>query len=259
MVFTIRIVLKLLLVRVFTFKKDNMKKTIILLLLSLIFYTSFSQKWKPNLGFEGGMGGGGMNNLLQSTNPLITDNSALKKTWAYSYGPFVQLMKPAFGFEVKLNLNSFENDAESFSTPESIKMKYFSIPVLVKVRLTSREGITAESWSDESYTLIGNTIYHTPSQYSAGGNKFTTSVFLYGGIQYDKLRSATHTYGTSTSVTDDISGSLTETGYSFIGGLEMTINMLSFDFSYLKGLKSVDPSVDNKVSGFFVKIKVRLI
>jgi hypothetical protein len=239
--------------------KCIMKKGIVTIILLLISIISFSQKWKPGLGFEGGMGGGGMNNLLQSTNPLITDNSALKKTWAYSYGPFLQVMKPAYGFEVKLNFNSFEVDAESFSTPESIKMKYLSVPVLFKIRLSSKEGITAESWSDESYSLIGNTLYHTPSQYSAGGNRFTTSVFLYGGIQYDMLRSATHTYGTSTPSTDDIKSQLVNSGYSFIGGLEITMNMLSFDFSYLRGLKSVDPTIDNKVSGFFVKLKLRLL
>jgi len=236
-----------------------MKKVLASLAFSFIFSLSFSQKWKPNLGIEGGMGGGGMNELLKVNNPLIKDNAELKKTWAYSYGPFIQLMKPAFGFEAKLNFNSFESDAESFSTPESIKLKYLSVPVLFKVRLSSREGITAESWSDESYTLIGNTLYHSPGQYSAGGERFTTSVFLYGGIQYDQLRSATHTYGTSTSSVDDISGSLVEKGYSYIAGLEMTINLLSFDFSYMKSLKSVDPAIDNKVSGFFIKVKLRVL
>jgi len=236
-----------------------MKKAIVSFMLSFLFILSFSQKWKPNLGIEGGMGGGGMNELLKANNPLIKDNAALKKTWAYSYGPFIQLMKPAFGFEAKLNFNSFENDAESFSTPESIKLKYLSVPILLKFRLSSREGITASSWSDESYTLIGNTLYHSPGQYSAGGERFTTSVFLYGGIQYDQLRSAIHSYGTTTSSVDDITGSLVEKGYSYIAGLEMTINLLSFDFSYMKSLKSVDPTIDNKVSGFFIKIKLRVI
>jgi hypothetical protein len=236
-----------------------MKKAIVSLVFSFLFILSFSQKWKPNLGIEGGMGSGGMTELLKTNNPLIKDNAELKKTWAYSYGPFIQLMKPAFGFEAKLNFNSFESEAESFSTPEAIKLKYLSVPMLLKVRLSSREGITASSWSDESYTLIGNTLYHSPGQYSAGGERFTTSVFLYGGIQYDQLRSATHSYGTTNSSVDDITGSLVEKGYSYIAGLEMTINLLSFDFSYMKSLKSVDPTIDNKVSGFFFKIKLRVL
>ena len=237
----------------------EMKKIIASLFLSFIFVNAFTQKWKPNIGFEGGMGSGGMKNLLQSNNPIITDNSELKKSWAYSTGPFIQVMKPSMGFEVKLNFNSFSSEAESFTTPEAIKLKYLSVPMLFKVRLTSREGITSSSWSDESYTLIGNTLYHTPSQYSAGGNRFTTSIFLYGGIQYDKLRTATHSFGTTTPLTEDISGSLNSSGYSYIGGLEMSINLLSFDFSYIAGMKSVDHATDNKVSGFFIKLKVRII
>jgi hypothetical protein len=236
-----------------------MKKAVVTVVLTFVFIVSFSQKWKPNLGFEGGMGGGGMTQLLKSNNPVIKDNAQLMKTWAYSYGPFIQLMKPAYGFEVKLNLNSFENDAESFSTPESIKFKYLSVPMLFKVRLSSREGITSESWSDESYTLIGNTLYHTPSQYSAGGSRFTTSVFLYGGIQYDQMKSAIHTYGTTTPSVVDITGSFVNKGYSYIGGLEMTINMLSFDFSYMRSMKSIDPKIDNKIGGFFIKIKLRVL
>jgi hypothetical protein len=236
-----------------------MKKTIMSLTLTFLFAVSFSQKWKPNLGFEGGMGGGGMTNLLKSTNPLIIDNSELKKSWAYSYGPFLQIMKPAFGIEVKLNFNSFEAEAESLTTPESFKMKYLSVPVLLKFRISSREGVTASSWSDESYTLIGNTLYHSPSEYTAGGDRFTTNVFLYGGIQYDKLRSAVHSYGTTVKTTNSIAGDLESSGYSFIGGVEMTINLLSFDFSYMKSLKSVDPVTDNKVSGFFIKLKIRVI
>jgi len=39
----------------------------------------------------------------------------------------------------------------------------------------------------------------------------------------------------------------------------MTNNLLSFDFSYMKSLKSVDPTIDNKVSGFFFKIKLRVL
>jgi hypothetical protein len=236
-----------------------MKKTIASLLISFTFITSFSQKWKTNLGFEGGMGGGGMNNILKSTNPLIKDNTELKKSWAYSVGPFIQLMKPAFGFEVKLNFNSFTNESLSMTTPEDIKIKYLSVPVLLKVRLSSKEGITSESWSDEKYTLIGNTLYHTPGQYSAGGNRFTSSVFLYGGIQYDQLRSATHSYGTPNETIDDLASKLVNRGYSFIGGLEMTMNLLSFDFSYLKGLSSIDPATVNQVSGFIVKMKIRII
>jgi len=236
-----------------------MKKAIVVLMFSFICIVSFSQKFKPGLGFEGGMGGGGMSQLLQSNNSMIKNNAELKKTWAYSYGPFIELMKPAFGFEAKLNFNSFEMDAESFSTPEAIKMKYLSVPMLVKVRLSSREGITAASWSDESYTLIGNTLYHSPGEYSAGGERFTTSVFLYGGIQYDQLRSATHSYGTSSPSVDDITGSFVQKGYSYVAGLEMKINMLSFDFSYIKSMKSVDPAIENRVSGFCIKVKLHII
>lgn len=236
-----------------------MKKVFFVLILSFIGVVSFSQKFKPGLGFEGGMGGGGMSQLLKSNNPMIIDNAELKKTWAYSYGPFIELMKPAFGFEAKLNFNSFEMEAESFSTPEAIKMKYLSVPMLIKVRLSSREGITASSWSDESYTVIGNTLYHSPGEYSAGGERFTSSIFLYGGIQYDQIRSATHTYGTSSPSVDDITDSFVEKGYSYIAGLELKINMLSFDFSYIKSLKSVQPAIENKVSGFFIKVKLHII
>lgn len=236
-----------------------MKKAIVSLMFSFICVFSFSQKWKPNLGIEGGMGGGGMSQLLKSNNPLITDNAQLKKTWAYSYGPFIQLMKPAYGFEVKLNFNSFENDAESFSTPESVKFKYLSVPMLFKVRLSSREGITAESWSDESYTLIGNTLYHSPSQRSAGGERFTTSVFLYGGVQYDKIKSVIHSYGTTAPAVVDVTGSFVDKGYSYIGGIEMSVNLMSFDFSYMKSMKSISPAIDNKFGGFFFKIKLRLL
>lgn len=232
-----------------------MKRTIVALLLSFFFTISFAQKWKPGLGFEAGMGGGGMNNLLKSTNPLIKNNSELKKNWAYSYGPFLQIMKPAFGLEVKLNFNSFDVEAESLVTPESIKMKYMSVPVLLKFRLSSREGITAGSWSDESYSLIGNTLYHTPGQYSAGGSRFTSSVFLYGGIQYDQLRSAVHEY----SIVENITSTLVESGYSYVLGLDWSINLLSFDFSYMKSLKSIDLVTENKVSGFFIKLKLKLI
>ncbi len=236
-----------------------MKKTIMALLLSSLFTISFSQKWKPSFGFEGGMGMGGMNNLLKSTNPLILNNSELKKSWAYTYGPFLQIMKPAFGFEVKLNWNSFESEAESWTKPESIKLKYMSIPVLLKFRLTSREGITAGSWSDESYTLIGNTLYHSPGQYSAGGNPFTSNIFIYGGIQYDKLRSATHSFETTLPVTDNLAGSLVESGYSYVAGLEISVNLCSFDFTYIRSMKSIDPVTENNVSGFFVKLKLRII
>jgi hypothetical protein len=236
-----------------------MKKVIVSFMLIFIFIVSFSQKWKPNLGFEGGMGGGGMNALLKSNNPLIKDNSALKKGFAYSYGPFLQLMKPGYGIEVKLDFNSFNAEAESLTTPEGIKLKYLSVPVLFKIRLSSKEGVTSSSWSDESYTLIGNTLYHSPGQYSGGGNRFTSNIYLYGGIQYDQMRSATHTYGTTTSITDDIKGGLVNNGYSYIGGLEITNNMASFDFSYMKSLKSIDPKIDNKISGFFIKVKIRII
>lgn len=236
-----------------------MKRTIIAFLLSFLFTISFSQKWKPSFGFEGGMGIGGMNNLLKSTNPLIVDNAELKKSWAYTYGPFIQIMKPAFGLEMKLNWNSFESEAESMTNPESFKLKYMSIPVLLKFRLSSRQGITASSWSDESYTLIGNTLYHTPGQYSSGGSPFTTNIFIYGGMQYDHIRSAIHSFGTTTAVTDNIAGKLVENGYSYVIGLEMSVNLCSFDFSYMKSMKSIDPVTENKVSGFFVKLKLRII
>lgn len=236
-----------------------MKKAILTSIFSFLFIISFSQKWKPNLGFEGGMGGGGMSQLLKSNNPLITENAQLRKTWAYSYGPFIQLMKPAFGFEAKLNFNSFENDAESYSTPESFKFKYLSVPMLIKVRLSSREGITGSSWSDESYTLIGNTLYHSPSQYSAGGERFTTSAFLFGGIQYDQIKSVIHSYGTLSPTVVDVTGSFINKGYSYIVGLEMATNMFSLDFSYMKSMKSISPTIDNKFGGFFIKLKVRVL
>jgi hypothetical protein len=233
-----------------------MRKTAITLMLLLIFTYSFSQNWKPNLGFEGGMGGGGMSVLLKSSNPLIIDNAALKNSWAYTFGPFLQIMKPAYGMEVKLNFNSFSSEAESFSTPESMKFKYMSVPVLFKIRLSSRSGVTSGSWTDESYSLIGNTLYHTPSEYSAGGNPFTTNVFLYAGGQYDILKQATHTYS---KPIEDLTGKLVKSGYSFIAGLEFTMNMLSFDFSFQRGLTSFDPVTENRINAFFVKIKLRLI
>lgn len=236
-----------------------MKRTIAALVLTFIFVSTFSQTWKPGFGIEGGMGSGGMTALLKTANPVIVDNSELKKGWAYSYGAFVQFMRPGYGFETRINLNSYSAEAESFSTPESISMKYMSVPLLFKIRLSSKEGITTSSWTDESYSLIGNTIYHTPGQYSAGGNPFTTNVYLYAGGQYDMLNKATHTFGTPTGTTEDISTSLLKSGYSMIGGLEFTINMLSFDFSYQKSMKSVYPGTDNKVSAFFVKIRLRII
>ena len=74
-----------------------MKKSIVTLLLLFIFICSFSQKWKPNFGIEGGMGSGGMTALLKTNNNLITDNSALKKDFAYSGGAFFQLMREGYG------------------------------------------------------------------------------------------------------------------------------------------------------------------
>ena len=120
-----------------------MKRTIIFLLLTFVGIQLFSQKWKPGFGIEGGMGGGGMTALLKTENPIIVDNSELKKSWAYSYGAFLQIMRPGYGFETKLNFNSFSAEAESFSTPESISMKYMSVPLLFKIRLSTKEGITS--------------------------------------------------------------------------------------------------------------------
>lgn len=235
-----------------------MKKTIVTLMLSFVFIVSFSQKWKPTLGIEGGMGGGGMTALLKTNNSIIRDNAELKKGFAYSGGAFLQVMRQNFGFEVKAVYSSYGADAESFSTPENINLRYLSVPMVLKVRLSTREGYTSGSWTDESYSLIGNTLYHSPSQYSAGG-AFISSVFFYAGAQYDMLKRATHTYGTTTKSVDDISGSLSETGYSLVAGLEMTMNMLSFDFSYQKGMKPVMPLSENYVNAFMFKIKFRIL
>lgn len=236
-----------------------MKKTIIFLIFIFVSLVSFSQKWRVGLGVEGGMGGGGMTALLKTTNPVITDNSELKKGFVYSGGGFLQVMRPGYGLETRLVYNSFSAEAESFSSPESISLRYLSVPVLFKVRLSTREGITSPSWSSESYSLIGNTIYHTPGQYSAGGSHFTINVFLYGGVQYDMLKKATHTYGTIVKTTDDISGRLTEAGSSLIGGLEISADLISFDFSYQSSIKSVYPGMDNKVNAFLFKLKLRIL
>ncbi|MBK7627134.1 MAG: hypothetical protein IPJ16_08045 [Bacteroidales bacterium] len=235
-----------------------MKKTIGTLILSFVFVVSFSQKWKPTLGIEGGMGGGGMTALLKTNNPIIKDNAELRKDFAYSGGAFLQVMRQSFGFEVKVDYTSFGANAESFSTPENINLRYLSVPFVFKLRLSTKEGYSSGSWTDESYSLIGNTLYHSPSQYSAGG-AFTTNVFIYAGAQYDILKRATHTYGTTTKAVDDISGSLSETGYSFVVGAEFTMNMLSFDFSYQKGLKPAIPLSDNYVNAFLVKVKFRIL
>jgi len=235
-----------------------MKKSILTLVLSFVFIVSFSQKWKPTLGIEGGMGGGGMTALLKTNNSIIRDNAELKKGFAYTGGAFLQIMRQNLGFEVKVDYSSYGAEAESFSTPENINLRYLSVPLLFKVRLSTREGYSSGSWTDESYSLIGNTLYHSPSQYSAGG-AFTSSVFLYAGAQYDMLKRATHTYGTTTKSVDDISGSLSETGYSLVAGVELTMNMLSFDFSYQKGMKPVIPLTDNYVNAFLVKIKFRIL
>lgn len=235
-----------------------MKKVTVTLILSFIFIISFSQKWRPTFGIEGGMGGGGMTSLLKSGNPIIKDNSELKKGFAYSGGAFLQIMRQNFGFETKVDYSAYGADAESFSTPENISLRYLSVPLLFKVRLSTKEGYSSGSWTDESYSLIGNTIYHTPSQYSAGG-AFTSNVFLYAGAQFDKLKKATHSYGTTTKSVDDISGKLNDTGYSLVAGVEFTVNMLSIDLSYQKGMKSVDPLTENYINAFMVKVKFRIL
>jgi hypothetical protein len=235
-----------------------MKKSIIAVLLSFLFLNSFSQKWKPNLGLEGGMGGGGMSGLFKTNNPIIVDNSELKKNWPFTGGAFLQVMKPSFGFEVKVSYASYLAEAESFSTPESINLKYLSVPLLLKIRLSSKTGYTSGTWSDESYSLIGNTIYHSSSQYSPGGLE-TKSVFLYVGGQYDMLKKSSHTYGTTNKITDDLTGSLEPTGYSLVAGLEFAANLISIDFSYQKGMTSIFADSDNKINAFFVKFKFRII
>jgi hypothetical protein len=236
-----------------------MKKLVITLLLASLSIFSFSQKMKPSLGFEGGMGGGGMQSLMKTENPFVVTNSELKKSWAYSYGPFLQLMSQKFGIEAKLNFNSFSAEAESFVTPEKLALSYVSIPIIMKFCISSKEGVTSSSWSDEKYTLIGNTLYHTPGEYSAGGNPFTANVFIYGGMQFDQLKKATHTYGTTNSTTESIISSMSASGTSYVAGLEMTMNMLSFDFSYQQSLETVIPGKAVKLSGFFVKIRLRII
>lgn len=186
-----------------------MKRIIISLILSFIFFFSFSQRWKPTLGLEGGMGGGGMTALLKTSNSMILDNSELKKGFAYSGGAFLQIMRPSFGFELKVDYSSYVAEAESFSTPEKISLRYLSVPLVFKVRLSTKEGYSSGSWTDESYSLVGNTLYHSPSQYSAG--------------------------------------------------VEFTVNMLSFDFSYQKGMKTIDPVSENYINAFMVKVKFRIL
>lgn len=234
-----------------------MKKAIAILVFLIIPIFSFSQKWKANFGIEGGMGGGGMTKLLKTNNSIIKNNPELKNGFAYSYGIFLQAMQKNFGFEIKMVNNIFDADDDDFTNPENIKLRYLSIPFVLKIRLSTKEGYSSGYWTDESYSLIGNTIYHSPSQYSPGG-AFVSSVFLYTGIQYDMLKKATHTYGTSTRSVDDISGVMKETGSSFVTGIEITNNMVSFDFSYQKGITQVI-SKDNYINAFMIKIKVRLI
>jgi hypothetical protein len=235
-----------------------MKEAILTLLLFFIFICSFSQKWKPNIGIEGGIGGGGMTALLKTNNDLITDNSALKKDFAYIGGAFLQLMREGYGFEISADYNAYSAEAESFTTPENIKLRYLSVPLVFKIRLSKGEGYQSGSWSDESYSLIGNTLYHSPSEYSPGGS-FTRSVFLYAGGQYDMLKKATHTYGTTNEVTDDISGLLTDTGYSLLIGAEIAVNMMSIDLSYQHGLKSIHPTSDNRINAVMFKFKFRIL
>lgn len=235
-----------------------MKKIAVTVILSFVFLLSFSQNWKPTFGLEGGMGGGGMTAILKSSNSIIKDNSELKRGFAYTGGAFIQLMRKSCGFEVKLDYTAYSAEAESFNTPEIIALRYLSVPVLFKLRISSREGYESGTWTDESYSLVGNTIYHTPSQYSAGG-KFVSNVFIYAGAQYDMLKKATHTTGTMTKTTENISGQLIGTGYSLVGGVEFTVNMLSFDFSYQKGMKTIDPASDNFVNAFMFKVKFRIV
>lgn len=235
-----------------------MKKAIVTFLLLFIFIFSYSQKWKPNLGIEGGIGGGGMTALLKTNNDIIRDNSELKKNFVYSGGGFFQIMKPGYGFEVKAVYSAYGADAESFNTPENISLRYLSVPLLFKFRLSTGEGYQAGSWSSESYSLIGNTLYHSPSQYSAGGS-FTRNVYLYAGAQYDMLKKATHTYGTMTKSTDDISGLLAETGYSLVVGAEIAVNMISLDFSYQKGMNSISMLSENRINAFMFRFKFRII
>lgn len=235
-----------------------MKKPVLTLSLLLIFISSYSQKWKPNIGIEGGMGGGGMTALLKSNNDLISDNSALKKGFAYTGGAFLQLMREGYGFEIKADYSAYSAEAESLTTPENIKIRYLSVPLLFKLRLSKAQGYQPGSWSDESYSLVGNTIYHSDSQYSAGG-EFTRSVFLYAGAQYDMLKMATHTHGTTNAVTDDISGLLSGSGYSLVMGAEIAVNMLSIDLSYQHGMKSIHLPSDNRINAVMVKFKFRIL
>ena len=235
-----------------------MKKSTVTFLLLFISFYSFSQKWKPTLGIEGGIGGGGMTALLKSNNDIITDNSALKKDFAYSGGGFLQLMREGYGFEVSADYNAFAANAESFSTPEKISLRYLSVPLVFKLRLSTGEGYQSGSWSDESYSLIGNTLYHSASQYSPGGS-FTRSVFLYAGAQYDMLKKATHTYGSTNEVTEDISGLLSETGYSLVVGAEIAVNMISMDLSYQHGMKSMQLLSENRINAIIFKFKFRIL
>ena len=235
-----------------------MKKSIVTFLLLFISIYSFSQKWKPTLGIEGGLGGGGMTALLKTNNDIITDNSALKKDFAYSGGAFFQLMRSGYGFEISADYNAFAADALSLTTPERISLRYLSVPLVFKFRLSSGEGYQPGSWSDESYSLIGNTLYHSASQYSPGGS-FTRSVFLYAGAQYDMLKKATHTYGTTNEVTEDISGLLAETGYSLVVGAEIAVNMISMDLSYQHGIKSMQLLSENRINAIMFKFKFRIL
>lgn len=199
-----------------------------------------------------------MTALLKSNNDLITDNSALKKGFAYSGGAFLQLMREGYGIEIKANYNAYSAEAESLTTPENIKLRYLSVPLVFKIRLSKAEGYQSGSWSDESYSLIGNTLYHSESQYSPGGS-FTRSIFLYAGGQYDMLRNATHTHGTTNAATDDISGLLAGSGYSFVMGAEIAVNMLSIDLSYQHGLKTIHLPSDNRINAVMVKFKFRIL
>lgn len=199
-----------------------------------------------------------MTALLKTNNDLISDNSSLKKDFAYSGGGFLQLMREGYGFEISADYNAYSAEAESLTTPENIKLRYLSVPLVFKFRLSKGEGYRAGSWSDESYSLIGNTLYHSPSEYSAGG-AFTRSVFIYAGGQYDMLKKATHTYGTTNLITEDISGLLTGTGYSLLIGAEIAVNMMSIDLSYQHGMKSINLPSDNRINAIMFKFKLRLL
>lgn len=223
-----------------------MKKTTITLLLSFIFMFSFSQtKWQPHLGIEGGTGPSAL------TSEVKPDHS---NGWSSTIGASIQLMRSIskpYGFEVKANYNWIKVEGNKM-------FKYISVPLLLRICLSSKTGYTRSSWSDESYSYYGNSLYHTPSQYSEGGTKVTSTVFFYAGAQYDMLQKAlTGVTGpgvTATAVTD-ITGNYMNSGYSIVAGLELNMGKIYFDFSYQKGMSSIDPNIENNINTFWIKIK----